>query len=175
MNDKPNFIDNLDGNTMSKALRKLLGTDDSDTTIVVEPSAQVDEARIATAYFSPEGFSRIAPAIAYIPTIKLLLGTDPIADNERWKRKLDESELRFITRKLRENLNSQEEALRSECDHIPFNRDSSKAVKQIVEALRAGNMEVKRYENNFLHAKAYIFSPTINDEHNESEAVIVGS
>jgi len=175
MSDKPNFIDNIDGNTMSKALRKLLGTDDHDTTIVVEPSAKVDEARIATAYFSPEGFSRIAPAIAYIPTIKLLLGTDPIADNERWKRKLDESELRFITRKLRENLNSQEEALRSERDHIPFNRDSSKAVKQIVEALRAGNMEVKRYENNFLHAKAYIFSPTINDEHNESEAVIVGS
>ena len=81
MSNKPDFIDNLDGNTMSTALRQLLGAESEDTTIVAEPTARVDEGRIATAYFSPEGFARIAPAIAPIPSIKLLLGSDPITDN----------------------------------------------------------------------------------------------
>lgn len=175
MSDKPDFIDNIDGNTMSSALRRLLGESVGDAAIVAEPSAMVDEARIATAYFSPEGFARIAPAIASIPSIKLLLGTDPIADNERWHKKLDETENRFIMRRLRENLKSQEEALRAERDHIPFSRSSGNAVRQLVASLRAGNMEVRRYENNFLHAKAYIFTPANESDYGQSEAVIAGS
>ncbi len=175
MNDKPEFIDNRDGNTLSTALRNLLGNDGSDTTILAEPSAQVDEARIATAYFSPKGFARIAPAIAPIPSIKLLLGTDPIADNIHWQRELNETEQRFITRKLRENLKNQEDALRSERDHIPFDRDSCNSVRQLVASLRAGNMQVRRYEQNFLHAKAYIFTPLNDGEDGKPEVVIVGS
>ena len=175
MTDKPDFIDNIDGNTMSAALRRLLGASASDATIVAEPSAIVDEARIATAYFSPEGFARIAPAIAPIPSIKLLLGTDPIADNERWHKKLDETENRFVMRRLRESLKNQEEALRTERDHIPFSRRSGDTVKQLVASLRAGNMEVRRYEKNFLHAKAYIFTPANESDYGKSEAVIAGS
>ena len=175
MSDKPDFIDNIDGNTMSAALRRLLGASTSDATIVVEPLASVNEARIATAYFSPEGFARIASAIAPIPSIKLLLGTDPIADNERWHKKLDETENRFVMRRLRENLGTQEKALREERDHIPFNRISGNAVKQLVSSLRAGNMEVRRYENNFLHAKAYIFTSENETDYGQSKAVIAGS
>jgi hypothetical protein len=63
MSDKPYFIDNLDGNTMATALRQLLSANTDEATVVAEPSAQVDEARIATAYFSPSGFGRIALAI----------------------------------------------------------------------------------------------------------------
>jgi SNF2 family DNA or RNA helicase len=172
MSDKPDFIDNIDGNTMSIALRRLLS---DDTGITAEPSAKVDEARIATAYFSPEGFARIALAIAPIPSIKLLLGTDPIPDNERWQKKLDETADRFVFRRLRESLASHEKALRIERDHIPFKRSSSQAVKQLVSSLRAGNMEVRRYEDNFLHAKAYIFTSTNENNYDEREAVIAGS
>ena len=139
MIDKPDFIDNIDGNTMTAALRRLLGESARGAVIVAEPSAMVDEARIATAYFSPEGFSRIAPALAPIPSIKLLLGTDPIVDSERWHKKLDETENRFVMRRLRENLKNQKEALRTERDHIPFSRSSGNAVKQLVASLRAGN------------------------------------
>ena len=78
-------------------------------------------------------------------------------------------------RRLRENLKSQEEALRAERDHIPFSRNSGNAVRQLVASLRAGNMEVRRYENNFLHAKAYIFTPTNESDYGQSEAVIAGS
>ena len=147
MTDKPDFIDNLDGNTMTTALRRILDIDE----LVINPetSNPPEMARIATAYFSPEGFSRIAPAIANLNSIKLLLGTEPLSDSERWRRKLEESNERFVARKLRENLNRQENSLRVERDNIPFTRDSQEAVKKLVEALRAGNMEVRRYEENF--------------------------
>ena len=102
MSDKPGFIDNRDGNTMASALRQLLGADTSDTTVVAEDGAKVDEARIATAYFSPSGFGHIAPAIKDIPSIRLLLGTDPIADSELWQKQVGETETRFITRRLHE-------------------------------------------------------------------------
>lgn len=175
MTEKPDFIDNLDGNTMVKALRQLLVADGGGAAVVVAPSTPVDEARIATAYFSPDGFARIATFIQDIPSIRLMLGSDPIADNIRWQRKLDEPESRFVARKLRESIKSQEEALRAERDHIPFNRDAGRAVRQLVASLRAGNMEVRRYEDNFLHAKAYIFTPTNTNTSGELEAVIAGS
>ena len=175
MSDKPYFIDNRDGNTMANALRQLLGPDSGVTTVVTEDAAQVDEARIATAYFSPSGFGRIAPAIKDIPSIRLLLGTDPIADSDMWQKQIGETETRFITRRLRENLKRQEISLRAERDHIPFERKAGQAVRQLVEALKAGNMEVRRYEENFLHAKAYIFSPAKEGEYGKPEAVIAGS
>ncbi|MBF2755895.1 MAG: DEAD/DEAH box helicase family protein [Gammaproteobacteria bacterium AqS3] len=175
MPNKPNLVDNLDGNTMATALRELLQTHDEDITMVAEPRAQVDEARIATAYFSPEGFSRIAQAIKNIPSIRLLLGSDPIADKERWKRRLDENEQRFIARKLRENLRQQEESLRAERDHIRFSKKDSQAVRQLVNSLRSGNMQVRRYEENFLHAKAYIFTSSDEDDVGKPEGVLAGS
>ena len=169
------LIDNLDGNTLTAALRLLLGANSDNSVVLAEEAVQIDEARIATAYFSPAGFGRISTAIAHIRSIKLLLGSDPIADNVRWQRKLDETEGRFTTRKLRESLKNQEDALRSERDNIPFDRNSSNAVKQLVAALKAGNMQVRRFEENFLHAKAYIFTSLKEGEYVEPEALIVGS
>ena len=136
MSDKPDFIDNLDGNTMATALRRLLGANTDKVTVVTEPSAQVDEARIATAYFSPSGFGRIAPAIKNIPSIRLLLGTDPVADSDMWQKQIGETESRFISRRLRENLNKQEISLRAERDHIPFERAAAQAVHQLVDAFK---------------------------------------
>ena len=135
MSDKPDFIDNRDGNTMANALSQLLGPDSGETPVVVEDGAQVDEARIATAYFSPSGFGRIAPAIKDISSIRLLLGTDPIADSDIWQKQIGETETRFVTRKLRENLKKQEISFRAERDHIPFERTAVQAVHQLVEAL----------------------------------------
>ena len=169
------FIDNLNGNTLSRAIHRLLGRDNNDTATPAKSSQQVDEARIATAYFSPDGFARIASAIASTPSIKLLLGSDPVVDNMQWRRKLGEEEKHFFANELREKLKNQEAVLRSERDHIPFSRDSSRAVKQLVATLRAGNMEVRRYEKNFLHAKTYIFTSDNMDKDGKPGAVIAGS
>ncbi len=175
MSEKPDFIDNRDGNTMTSALRKLLGEESDQTAILEEDGTPVEEARIATAYFSPSGFSRIAPAIKNIPSIRLLLGTDPIADIDLWQKHIGETENKYITRRLRENLKKQEDSLRSERDHIPFERSATGAVRQLVDALKSGNMEVKRYEQNFLHAKAYIFTKKRDDYKTANQAVIAGS
>ena len=144
MTEKPDFIDNIEGNTLSKALKNLLNGDENqlDSFQIIN----IEQARIATAYFSPSGFSNIAKAISHIPSVKLLLGSDPIADNARWQKKLEESESFFFERKLKEKLSEQERLLRLERDLIPFNKDSDRSVKQLVDSLRAGNMEVRRYE-----------------------------
>ena len=60
MESKPDFIDNLDGNSMAKALRTVLENISEEGESINKINDQVDEIRIATAYFSPEGFSRIS-------------------------------------------------------------------------------------------------------------------
>ena len=173
MTDKQEFIDNIDGNTLSKALKKILNVLENQSDLLNENN--IDQARIATAYFSPSGFGNIAKAMSRIPSIKLLLGSDPIADNARWQRKLEESEDTFYQKKLKEKLKDQEQLLRLERDQIPFNKDSSKAIKQLINVLTSGNMEVRRYEKNFLHAKAYIFSKNPDKEKKCDDVIIAGS
>mgnify|MGYP003388082148 CR=1 FL=1 len=165
----PILIDNIDGNTMAKALRESLAQA-ADT---IENEI-FDNARIATAYFSPEGFAQIANDLSKIPNVRLMLGSDPIADHERWKRAIGESERRYIGKRLRQNLQEQEESLRIERDRIPFDSRSRSAIKKLVVALKTGNMQVRRYEENFLHAKAYIFSNDLNRD-KQSQGVFVGS
>ena len=159
MKNNPDFIDNLDGNSMANALKEVLENLSSKPVSNIDIENKIDEVRIATAYFSPEGFSRISSMIKNIPSIKLMLGSDPIADNERWQKKLNESEKKFFKRKFKEKLKSQEDSLRLERNHIPFSKSSRSSLRQLVDSLKAGNMQVRRYEENFLHAKAYIFTP----------------
>ncbi|MCH7805821.1 MAG: DEAD/DEAH box helicase family protein [Proteobacteria bacterium] len=169
---RPDFIDNRNGNTLERALKKVLGKSSRGFS---ETEQIPDEVRIATAYFSPEGFTKIAPALATIQTIRLMLGAEPLHDRARWQRKLEETEERFFQRKLRENLDKNEKTLREERDHLPFTRTSAAALLKLVEALKAGNMEVRRYEEGFMHAKAYIFSAANEGDYGKTEGVIVGS
>ena len=166
MNNKTDFIDNLNGNSLASALKEVLAVNNVGNLSSNDQISLIKEIRIATAYFSPEGFSKISSLIKNIPSIKLMLGSDPIADNERWQRKLNESENFFYKRKFREKLKIQEDILRNERNHIPFLKSSRSSLRQLVDALKAGNMEVRRYEENFLHAKAYIVSPSNNGDVN---------
>ena len=189
----PDFIDNRDGNTMAAALLRLLSADaeEKDRNTSTGPHGApstgtgkgaprtslgtVDELRIATAYFSPSGFTQVVHAIAPIPSVKLLLGSDPIADGERWRRKLGEKDDNFAKRSIRESLQRQDKNLRDERDHIPFSRPDADAIRRLVGALQAGNMQVRRYEESFLHAKAYIVTPANDDFYVGSRGVIAGS
>ena len=173
MNNKPDFIDNLKGNSLASALKQVLEVNQQLNSRDNDQISVIKEIRIATAYFSPEGFSKISSLIKNIPSIKLMLGSDPIADNEKWQRKINENEKIFYERKFREKLKVQEDILRKERNHIPFLKSSRSSLRQLVNALKAGNMEVRRYEENFLHAKAYIVSPSINGDVNGT--LIAGS
>ena len=63
-------------------------------------------------------------------------------------------------------------SIRFERDNLPFNLSTKQALKQLVKSLRTGNTQVRRYEKNFLHAKAYIFA---SEKESNFDSIIAGS
>ena len=57
MKNNPDFIDNLNGNSMANALKAVLENLSGNSIYKIDIENKIDEIRIATAYFSPEGFS----------------------------------------------------------------------------------------------------------------------
>jgi hypothetical protein len=163
MNNLPNLIDNVD-NKLSHILSNIFN------------EAKLNdgsEARIASAYFSPAGFVKIVDSLQGIKTVCLLLGADMPDFSELRNKRLDESQDAYATRKLKEKLQAQIKFLKEERNHFPFNRATSASIRLMVDALKKGNIEVRRYEKAFMHAKAYILSNAYIDKTHNS--IIVGS
>ena len=172
MTREPAFIDNREGNTLARALGEVLGVAAGpETDETSEPPGQV---RIATAFFSPTGFAHIADRLAPVPEVRLLLGADLAAGVPIDRKRLDETRARFERRRIETGLRSMADGLERERDHLPFTRTNGKALASLIAALRAGNMEVRRYEKAFLHAKAYIFTP-VDGTHDKPKGIIAGS
>ena len=170
---KPDFIDNRNGNTLAQALGDALSIGVGDS--IGEPTNPPDEVRIATAFFSPTGFARIADHLRPVPEVRLMLGTDLAAAGAPYDhRRLDETEAMFARRRMQVSLERMNDALRRERDHLPFTRSSGASLRKLIAALRAGNMQVRRYEKAFLHAKAYIFTPA-DGACGRPEGIIAGS
>ena len=169
--NRPSFIDNRDGNTLAQALSKALDIHKSQ---FGESIGRPDEVRIATAYFSPTGFVHIADHLQHAKDVRLLLGADLASDAINFRKRLDESSAAYDHRCIDVSLNNQTTGLKWERDHLPFNRTNGAALAQLIAALRAGNLEVRRYEKAFLHAKAYIFS-TQGASNGASQGIVVGS
>ena len=172
MNDRPAFIDNRDGNTLTRALRAVLDVPRADR--VREGTGTPDLVRIATAFFSPAGFAQIAGALSRVPEVRLLLGADHTADERVPRRGLGEPPQTFERRRLDTRLRDMDHGLRWERDRLPYTRTSATALRTLIDALRGGNMEVRRYERAFLHAKAYILTSS-DGAYGPSEGVIAGS
>ncbi len=170
--NRTKIIDNRDNNTLAHSLNEVLGLTESTPKI---PECIPNQVRIATAYFSPTGFALIAKRLQKVEEVRLLLGTDLTNRNVNNTRKnLDETEAAYKSRQIAASLNDQTKGMEWERDHLPFNRTNAIALIQLVEALRAGNLEVRRYEKAFLHAKAYIFS-SLDEAEYESQGIFVGS
>lgn len=172
MIQQPSFIDNRDGNTLARALHEALGMPrDAQST---EDTGPPDLVRIATAFFSPSGFAQIAGALSRVPEVRLLLGADYKAGQGTLRKALGELPQKFERRLLGTRLRRMDDGLRWERDRLPYTRTSAAALRTLVAALRGGNMEVRRYERSFLHAKAYILT-SADRVHDTSEGVIAGS
>ena len=172
MRDRPDFIDNRDGNTLARALGTVLGAGAGEG--ADEGPGPPDLVRIATAFFSPAGFAGIADHLRPIPEIRLLLGADLAARPPDERKKLDETPEIFEQRRMAAGLRGMDAAFRRERDGLPFTRASGEALRKLIDALRAGNMEVRRYEKAFLHAKAYIVA-SAKGSYGRPEGVIAGS
>ena len=161
---KPEFIDNREGNTLADALGEALAG----------PGDVPPELRIATGFFSPAGFARIADHVRAIPDVRLMLGVDLGATPDHDRRRLGESEDQYERRRLQHGLQRADHAIGVERDRLPFTRASRAALRKLIEGLRAGNMEVRRYDKDFLHAKAFILGSD-GVEGVQPQGIIVGS
>ncbi len=169
---KPDFIDNRDGNTLAQALGAVLDVNAGEG--LSEATEPPDQVRIATAFFSPTGFAQIADHLSPVPEVRLMLGADLAAVATEDRKPLGEPPAMFERRRIQAGLRRMDDVLRRERDHLPFTRTSGAALRTLIVALRAGNMEVRRYEKAFLHAKAYIFTP-VDGAYGKPEGIIAGS
>lgn len=163
------FIDNRDGQTLAKALIAALTGDG------VREKPLPDELDIATAFFSPAGFRRIAPHVGGLRRIRLMLGAEPPAESATARRRLDETTEAWTGRRLREGLTQLETGLQAERDQLPFSQSSEAAVRALLQVLRSGRMEVRLYRDAFLHAKAYLFEANEPGKYPRGGGLIVGS
>lgn len=153
----PRFIDNRDGNTMLQALAQVLGN--KATGMAAGDSPRPDDIAIASAFFSPSGLSAIAAHLDGVNRVRLLFGVEAPPDLEMLRPKLGESPEQFRIRLLRERLKASESAAREARDRFPYTAQGIQALRSLIARLRNQNVEVRRYERGFLHAKAYIFIP----------------
>ena len=147
---RPDFIDNQNGNHLFSALNGLLEA-------LRKEGKSPEELCIATAYFSPGGLHMLAKETAHVPAIRLLLGAEPTP--ERQRKDFLPGDLPSPQREeteLKSALKESETKLAADRDALPFAPDTNQAIKFLVEALRSGKLEVHRYEQAFLHAKAYL-------------------
>jgi superfamily II DNA or RNA helicase len=172
MNWTPEFIDNRDGNTLAEALARLLGG--SATGGIAEENARPAEVSIASAFFSPKGLADLAPHIDGLERVRLMFGVEAPRDIELRRPNLGESPEHFESRLMREGLRQTDAAARAARDRFPFTRQGIAALHRLIERLRGQNVEVRRYERTFMHAKAYIFVPP-TDAIDGQAGVIIGS
>lgn len=144
----PEFIDHFDGNTLLAALRSVLAAPEG-----------YDEVCIATAFFSPAGIAAVVDALMRVPKLRLLLGAEPPPEALQPERRPgDRPSAAFQRGLVRQGLEQVRQGIRRERDRLPFTPAASAHLRALVSLLRSGQVESRRYERAFLHAKAYILN-----------------
>lgn len=148
---RPLFVDNRNGNTLASALAGHLRALRQENTMLWEVC-------IASAFFNVPGFALIADELERVGTVRLLLGADPRPE-AIWPERQpgDPPQAEFVRRMVEAALTDLESGLRRGRDLLPFDSETDKTVRRLLEYLHSGKIEVRRYERQFLHAKSFIF------------------
>lgn len=159
---RPEFATNTDDATVADALNGHLRW-------VLETWAKPFEVGIATAYFNPGGFGLLADTLEEVEKVRLLLGAEP-KGRERDVRHLDRATppQRAERARVRNALATHVRDLRSDRDLLGFEIEAEGSARRLIEWLRSGRVEVRRYEEGFLHGKAFL---VLTDD----EGVVAGS
>ncbi len=148
---QPEFVDNQHGNTMVAALEARLAH-------LAASLAQPPDIDIATGYFNPEGFARIADKLLGVRHVRLMLGAEPVPPPARPERHLGDPRGAGFERKLlRDAWDRTEQGMLRDRNRLAFAPGTDAAVRKMLDFLRSGRMEVRRYTNRFLHGKAFVF------------------
>jgi len=149
---RPEFATNdpAEQETVAGALNEMLAF-----TAPYEESAR--SVAVASAFFNVGGWSLVASELKGVGKVRLMLGAEP-------QRQTDPVVLRSPSvprgkadkAALEAALEAQQEAMEIDRDVLPFTREARNQVHDLIEWLRSGRVEVKRYTKEFLHGKAYI-------------------
>lgn len=148
---KPEFADNRELK-MVEALRGHLDW-------LAETYKDPVEMAIATGYFNPEGFALLADRLERLSRVRLLIGAEPIpaaATPARLPGDPKGGEFEII--QVREMLGKTALGLKRDRDRWPFSKPCDSALKKLLDILGSGRIEVRRFEEGFLHGKAFIFA-----------------
>lgn len=120
----------------------------------------------ATAYFSISGYRLVKDRLHHVGAFRLLIGSDPQTGADIGLKPNDKRAL--------------EARLRGDLEAEPFNQEMLRLVEELIAFLRADKVQVRLYDNGFLHAKAYLFHQDRIGHTNRSDrlrpyAAIVGS
>ena len=159
---KPEFLVNRDGETVADAINAHLS-------FLLATQVQPFELAISTAYFNPGGFGLLADSLEHIGKVRLVLGAEPEGP-ERELRHLDPTSgpQEAEHARFRRALDGLTRTLEADRDLLGFSLEEDNSATRLIHWLRTADVEVRRYENGFLHGKTFLV--TTNDE-----AAVVGS
>lgn len=158
---RPEFIDNREGNTLSMAINEYI----ADLREKMGPQPNLD---VATGYFNPRGYFSVADSLDEVGEVRLLLGAQPDQkDTEQWRQPGEPRGDAYEQKQLEESLQRLDQNIEQDRDLLGFSRRIDDRLQQLVDFLNSEKVEVRRYEESFLHGKAYLFS--------HDQGAIVGS
>ncbi len=161
MPDRPQFIDNRSGNTLSSAITEYL--EDLSGHLADDPDLD-----IVTGYFNPRGYFSVDDGLEEVGHVRILLGAEPAQEGiERWRQPEEPRGEEYEKKRIEEALQTLDENLERDRDLLGFSRQVDEGLRDLVEFLRSDQVEVRRHESRFIHGKAYLFSG--------SEGVLAGS
>ncbi len=135
---------------------------------VLDTWAKRFEVAIATAYFNPGGFGLIADVLERVETVRLMLGAEPIPREFRVRPLGEAVPARADRTRVRNALATHVRDIESDRDLLGFAVETDAGARRLVEWLRSGRVEVRRFEEGFLHGKAFMVTT-------DDEGVIAGS
>jgi hypothetical protein len=161
MTERPQFVDNRNGNTLAHAIDEYL--DYLDDRLRNEPNLDV-----VTGYFNPRGYFSIADGLDHVGQVRLLIGAQPDQEGiERWRQPEEPRGEAYERKRIEEALQSLDQNLERDRNLLGFSREVDRGLQELVDFLRSDRVEVRRHEDKFVHGKAYLFS--------DAEGVIAGS
>jgi hypothetical protein len=136
--------------TVADAINELLAF-----TVVHEANGR--SVAIASAYFNVDGWQLLSDELRNVGKVRLMLGAEPQRDTiPVVLRPGTMSARKAATETLHEALRSEAEQLAEERNLMPFTSEAHSAVAEMINWLRSGKVEVRRYTSEFLHGKAYM-------------------
>ena len=159
----PYFIDNREGNTLAKSVRGHLEA-------LRKAGESPEELCIATGYFNAAGWLLVAEEAERLGKVRLLLGAEPSPGAEMAPRQPgDPREPERTKKQVQDTLGNQIKGLKKERDQgFDFRPDGLGRLKRLLEFFSSERVEVRRCEERFFHAKAWLLR-------GEKRGVLAGS